>query len=366
MGELSAETLQCRGVRGYIVDGGCRDTAFIRKIGFPVFATRRRRATSSPPGRPWPTTSRSAIGRRGRGLATTRWPTATASSSSRARGRRGDQGATAAMVTENKVRAAILEGVDPKHAYLQQGKFYPVAPDRASAIRRIPRSALGRVGRKASTVRGERSRKGAAGRRRAVRRQLVDPPLERPRAGVRRAAGRHQARLRRLAPRGLRQLRRASSCCPTSRGWSSSTPATTTSPRARRPTRCWTSFARFVDGGARAAARRAHRLRLDQAQPVARGADAAAMREANEMIARLHQARSEARLHRHLHQDARRPRPAARRAVPRRRAAPQRRRLRAVAVGDRARTCAERRRPRPLGAPTAWPRGRARAGRSAR
>src|ERR1700751_1756936 len=38
MGELSAETLQLRGVRGYLVDGGCRDNAFIRKLGFPVFA----------------------------------------------------------------------------------------------------------------------------------------------------------------------------------------------------------------------------------------------------------------------------------------------------------------------------------------
>jgi 4-hydroxy-4-methyl-2-oxoglutarate aldolase len=38
MGELSAETLHLRGVRGYIVDGGCRDNAFIRKLGFPVFA----------------------------------------------------------------------------------------------------------------------------------------------------------------------------------------------------------------------------------------------------------------------------------------------------------------------------------------
>ncbi len=37
MGELSAETLQFRGVRGYTVDGGCHDTAFIRRIGFPVF-----------------------------------------------------------------------------------------------------------------------------------------------------------------------------------------------------------------------------------------------------------------------------------------------------------------------------------------
>jgi 4-hydroxy-4-methyl-2-oxoglutarate aldolase len=37
MGELSAETLKLRGVRGYIVDGGCRDTEFIEAEGFPVF-----------------------------------------------------------------------------------------------------------------------------------------------------------------------------------------------------------------------------------------------------------------------------------------------------------------------------------------
>ena len=37
MGELSSEALKHRGVRGYIVDGGCRDTAFIRRLGFPVY-----------------------------------------------------------------------------------------------------------------------------------------------------------------------------------------------------------------------------------------------------------------------------------------------------------------------------------------
>jgi 4-hydroxy-4-methyl-2-oxoglutarate aldolase len=36
MGELSAETLQLRGVAGYVVDGGTRDSAFIRDLGFPV------------------------------------------------------------------------------------------------------------------------------------------------------------------------------------------------------------------------------------------------------------------------------------------------------------------------------------------
>ena len=37
MGELSAETLQFRGVKGYIVDGGCRDVSFIKALGVPVF-----------------------------------------------------------------------------------------------------------------------------------------------------------------------------------------------------------------------------------------------------------------------------------------------------------------------------------------
>jgi 4-hydroxy-4-methyl-2-oxoglutarate aldolase len=37
MGELSAETLKSRDIKGYVVDGGCRDTAFIRRIGFPVW-----------------------------------------------------------------------------------------------------------------------------------------------------------------------------------------------------------------------------------------------------------------------------------------------------------------------------------------
>ena len=39
MGELSAETLNFRGIRGYVVDGGCRDTDFILELGFPVFCS---------------------------------------------------------------------------------------------------------------------------------------------------------------------------------------------------------------------------------------------------------------------------------------------------------------------------------------
>jgi 4-hydroxy-4-methyl-2-oxoglutarate aldolase len=38
MGELSAETLNFRGIRGYVVDGGCRDADFILNLGFRVFS----------------------------------------------------------------------------------------------------------------------------------------------------------------------------------------------------------------------------------------------------------------------------------------------------------------------------------------
>lgn len=38
MGELSAATLESRGVRGYIADGACRDVDFIVETDFPVFS----------------------------------------------------------------------------------------------------------------------------------------------------------------------------------------------------------------------------------------------------------------------------------------------------------------------------------------
>ncbi|HEX4882954.1 MAG TPA: RraA family protein [Casimicrobiaceae bacterium] len=39
MGELSAQTLAARGVLGYVVDGGSRDTELVLQQGFPVFAS---------------------------------------------------------------------------------------------------------------------------------------------------------------------------------------------------------------------------------------------------------------------------------------------------------------------------------------
>ena len=124
MGELSAETLQSRGVRGYIVDGGCRDTAFIRRIGFPVFCDK---ATPRDIVGAWvpvaydePISFGQVVVRPGDcvladcdGIVVV--PQALAAEVVEA--------ATAAMATEDKVRAAILSGVDPQQAYLQHGKF---------------------------------------------------------------------------------------------------------------------------------------------------------------------------------------------------------------------------------------------------
>ena len=124
MGELSSETLLHRGVRGYIVDGGCRDSSFILKIGFRVWCRYF--------------TPRDVVGR---------W-VADAFGEPLVIGgvtiRSGDYaladrdgvviipGAIAGEVvdrveevlrTENKVRTAILQGMDPEQAYLKYRKF---------------------------------------------------------------------------------------------------------------------------------------------------------------------------------------------------------------------------------------------------
>ena len=124
MGELSSETFGYRGVRGYIVDGGCRDSAFILRMGFRVWCRYF--------------TPRDIVGR---------WmadgfgePIAIGGVTIRT----GDyamadrdgvviipQEMIAAVTdrveevlrTENKVRTAILNGVDPVDAYLKYKKF---------------------------------------------------------------------------------------------------------------------------------------------------------------------------------------------------------------------------------------------------
>jgi len=124
MGELSAETLNFRGVRGYVVDGGCRDTDFILELGFPVFCSF--------------TTPKDIVGRwipDRFGEPITIGEVTISSGDYLLADRDGVVVIPAKVVeeavtkteqvlqTENKVRTAILAGMDPQEAYLKFGKF---------------------------------------------------------------------------------------------------------------------------------------------------------------------------------------------------------------------------------------------------
>lgn len=124
MGELSAETLKLKGVRGYVVDGGCRDVNFIIEQNFPVWYRYH--------------TPRDVVGY---------WlpdqyevpiviGEVTVNPGDLVLGDRDGMviipmdraeeiisAAEEAIATENKVRTAILNGVDPQEAYLKYGKF---------------------------------------------------------------------------------------------------------------------------------------------------------------------------------------------------------------------------------------------------
>lgn len=124
MGELSAETLQGRGVMAYIVDGGCRDVGFIRSIKFPVWC--RYLTPADVVGR-WtvkmlnePVVIGSTVVCPGDyavadvdGVVVV--PGGIALEVAEA--------ATALMTKENAVRTAIRQGMDPREAYLVHGVF---------------------------------------------------------------------------------------------------------------------------------------------------------------------------------------------------------------------------------------------------
>ena len=124
MGELSAETLKNKGVRGCIADGFVRDVNFLLAIGFQTWSrgfTPRDivghwlpAATNAPivigdvaiaPG-DYMVGDRDGLVRVPKALA-----------------EEVLQKAEAAMATESLVRKAILSGVDPQDAYLKYGKF---------------------------------------------------------------------------------------------------------------------------------------------------------------------------------------------------------------------------------------------------
>ena len=124
MGELSAETLHLRGVKGYIVDGGCRDNAFIRKLDFPVFA---RFQTPRDIAGAWTLDSLGQpIEMEGVPIRTGDFVLADIDGIVIVPAQQAEAVITEVekvMNTENSVRSAIFRGVSPKDAYLRYGKF---------------------------------------------------------------------------------------------------------------------------------------------------------------------------------------------------------------------------------------------------
>ena len=124
MGELSAETLHLRGVRGYIVDGGCRDNAFIRKLGFPVFArfqTPRDMAGAWRLESTGQTIEIEGVQIRTGDIVLADIDGIVVVPEEQAEAVIGQ--VEKVMNSENLVRKAILSGMSPKDAYLKYGKF---------------------------------------------------------------------------------------------------------------------------------------------------------------------------------------------------------------------------------------------------
>ncbi len=124
MGELSAETLVKRGVLGVVVDGAIRDSHFLKRLGFQAWrrfhTPRDIVGTWLPTGFDIDIVIGDVLIQPGDYLlgdldGMVRVPKALAADIA-AR-------SEVAMNTENKVRTAILDGVDPQEAYLKYGKF---------------------------------------------------------------------------------------------------------------------------------------------------------------------------------------------------------------------------------------------------
>ncbi|KLK92772.1 methyltransferase [Microvirga vignae] len=124
MGELSAETLKLRGVRGYIVDGGCRDTGFIEAAGYPVFC---RYTTPIDIVAGWvpeafdePITIGNVVISPGDYILADRDGIVVIPKDE---AERVVARTEEVMRTESALRQAIRNGQDPQEAYLQYGKF---------------------------------------------------------------------------------------------------------------------------------------------------------------------------------------------------------------------------------------------------
>jgi regulator of RNase E activity RraA len=124
MGELSAETLHHKGVLGYIADGGCRDVDFILKLGFPVYCSF---FTPKDIVARWvPESMGEPIAIGGVRIRSGDYVLADRDGVVIIPGEIADaviSETEAVMQKENKVRSAILGGMDPQEAYRQFGKF---------------------------------------------------------------------------------------------------------------------------------------------------------------------------------------------------------------------------------------------------
>jgi 4-hydroxy-4-methyl-2-oxoglutarate aldolase len=124
MGELSAETLRNKGLRGCVVDGLIRDVNFILTIGFQVWS---RGSTPRDIVGYWlPAATDTTIRIGDVAIASGDYLVGDRDGLIRVPKLLAEDIATkaeAAMATESMVRRAILDGTDPQDAYLKYGKF---------------------------------------------------------------------------------------------------------------------------------------------------------------------------------------------------------------------------------------------------
>ena len=124
MGELSAQTLAARGVLGYVVDGGSRDTALVLEQGFPVWCSFL--TPSDIVGRWIPDAYGAPIDIGGVTISTGDWLLADRDGVvivPRAITEEVVRRTEEVVSTESDMRKALIGGMDPVEAYRRYGKF---------------------------------------------------------------------------------------------------------------------------------------------------------------------------------------------------------------------------------------------------
>ncbi len=124
MGELSGETLMKKGITGCVIDGGVRDVSFLIEMGLPVYA---RYATPRDIVGYWLVDALDVAVQIG-AVAIRPGDYVIADHDGtivipRERAPAIVAAAETSVSTENKIRTAILGGMDPQKAYLKYGKF---------------------------------------------------------------------------------------------------------------------------------------------------------------------------------------------------------------------------------------------------